>query len=67
MLGHILGSKDASRQLASEAAARTGLDVGILKKMLPAIAAMLMGGLSKQEFCSNPSRGLDRKSLSDRY
>ncbi len=52
ILGHILGSKDASRQLASEAAASTGLDVGILKKMLPAVAAMLMGGLSKQEASS---------------
>ena len=49
ILGHILGSKDASRQLAGEAAAKTGLDAGILKKMLPAVAAMLMGGLSKQE------------------
>lgn len=49
ILGHILGSKDASRQLAGEAAASTGLDAGILKKMLPAVAAMLMGGLSKQE------------------
>jgi hypothetical protein len=49
ILGHILGSKDASRQLAGEASARTGLDSGTLKKMLPAIAAMLMGGLSKQQ------------------
>lgn len=48
ILGHILGSRDASRQLASEAAAQTGLDPALLKKMPPAVAALLMGGLSKQ-------------------
>lgn len=48
ILGHILGSRDASRRLASQAAAQTGLDTDLLKKMLPAVAALLMGGLSKQ-------------------
>ena len=48
ILGHILGSRDASRQLASQAAAQTGLDPALLKKMPPAVAALLMGGLSKQ-------------------
>lgn len=48
ILGHILGSKDASRQVAHQAAANTGLDQGILKKMLPVVAAMAMGGLAKQ-------------------
>ena len=48
ILGHILGSKDASRQVAHQAAANTGLDLGILKKMLPVVAAMSMGGLAKQ-------------------
>ena len=48
ILGHILGSRDASRQVASQAAAQTGLDADLLKKMLPAVAALLMGGLSKQ-------------------
>ena len=54
ILGHILGSKDASRQVAQQAAASTGLDLGILKKMLPVVAAMAMGGLSKQ----SASKGL---------
>lgn len=49
ILGHLLGSKDESRQLASQAAANTGIDAGILKKMLPMVASMVMGGLSKQE------------------
>lgn len=48
ILGHLLGSKDESRQLASRAAASTGIDAGILRKMLPIVASMVMGGLSKQ-------------------
>ncbi|WP_305046638.1 DUF937 domain-containing protein [Geoalkalibacter sp.] len=48
ILGHILGSKDVSRQVATRASEKTGLDPGILKKMLPIVAAMAMGALSKQ-------------------
>lgn len=48
ILGHVLGSKEASRQVASGAAQKTGIDPGILKQMLPIVAAMVMGGLSKQ-------------------
>ena len=48
ILGHLLGSKDMSRQVASHAAQKTGLDTGILKKMPPMVAAMAMGSLSKQ-------------------
>lgn len=48
ILGHLLGSKEASRELAGQAAANTGIDAGILKQMLPVIASMVMGGLSKQ-------------------
>ena len=48
ILGHLLGSKDMSRQVASHAAQKTGLDNGILKQMLPMVAAMAMGSLSKQ-------------------
>ncbi|WP_432823255.1 DUF937 domain-containing protein [Trichloromonas sp.] len=48
ILGHILGSKDVSRQVAARTAEKTGLDTGILKQMLPMVAAMTMGALSKQ-------------------
>ncbi len=48
ILGHILGSKDVSRQVARNAAAQTGIGEDVLKKMLPVIAAMTMGALSKQ-------------------
>jgi hypothetical protein len=48
ILGHILGSKDVSRQVASRAAAQTGIGEGVLKNMLPVVAAMMMGTMSKQ-------------------
>jgi len=48
ILGHVLGSKDASRQVAAEAAAETGIEVGTMKKMLPVFAGMSMGAIKKQ-------------------
>lgn len=48
ILGHILGSKDVSRRVANHAASTTGIDSGLLKKMLPVIATMVMGSMSKQ-------------------
>lgn len=48
ILGHLLGSKDVSRNVATHASGESGLDAGLLKKMLPAIAALAMGSLSKQ-------------------
>lgn len=48
ILGHLFGSKDVSRRVASHAAAQTGLDDTLLKKMLPVIAALVMGSVSKQ-------------------
>ncbi len=48
ILGHVLGSKYVSRNVAGQAAAATGLDSGILKQMLPMVAAAAMGMMSKQ-------------------
>jgi hypothetical protein len=48
ILGHIFGSKDVSRNVASHAAIETGQDTGLIKKMLPMVAATVMGALSKQ-------------------
>ncbi len=48
ILKHILGSKDMSRALADRTARTTGVSSGILKKMLPLIAALVMGSLKKQ-------------------
>ena len=48
ILGHLFGSKDLSRAVAAQAAQATGIGQQILQQMLPAIAAMIMGGLFKQ-------------------
>lgn len=43
VLGEIFGSKDVSRAVAQNAAAESGLDPSLLKRMLPMVA-MLVGG-----------------------
>jgi hypothetical protein len=48
ILGHVLGSKDVSRQVAQQASEKTGIGVDILKKMLPMVATLAMGALSRQ-------------------
>lgn len=48
ILGHIFGSKETSRTLADRTSKTTGISSGILKKMLPLIAALVMGSLKKQ-------------------
>lgn len=48
ILGHLFGSKDVSRAVAGHAAQTTGIGSDILKKMLPLVATMAMGSLSKQ-------------------
>ncbi len=48
ILGHILGSKEVSRSLAQRASERTGIGADILKKMLPLVATLAMGALSRQ-------------------
>ncbi|WP_192179820.1 DUF937 domain-containing protein [Mesorhizobium amorphae] len=48
ILGHLFGSKDLSRAVASQAAQATGLSQQVLQQMLPAMASMMMGGLFKQ-------------------
>lgn len=53
ILGHLLGSKDVSRQVAARASQQTGIDTGILKKMLPIVATMVMGGLAKRSGAAN--------------
>jgi len=47
ILGHLLGSKDASRAVAGRAAERTGLDSGLLKQMLPVLASLAMGAIAR--------------------
>lgn len=48
ILGHILGSKEVSREVAGRAAATTGIGADVLKKMLPMVAALVMGAMSRK-------------------
>lgn len=48
VLGQIFGSKDVSRTVAQDAAAKSGLNPSILKKMLPMLAMLVAGYMAKQ-------------------
>ena len=49
ILGHILGTKDASRAVAAQASTQTGIDPALLKKLLPIAATMVMGAMAKKQ------------------
>ncbi len=49
ILAHLLGSKEASRRVAGSAAESTGVSSSTLKKILPVVATVAMGVLSKQD------------------
>ncbi len=57
ILGHVFGSKDVSRQVAAKASESTGIDSGILKQMLPVLASVAMGAMSKNGFGSAVGAG----------
>ena len=44
----LLGSREATDELANVAAERAGVDVGSVQQFMPALAAMLQGGMQKQ-------------------
>jgi hypothetical protein len=48
VLGQIFGSREVSRTVAGNAATRTGLDPALLKKMLPIVAMLVAGYMSRQ-------------------
>ena len=48
ILGNIFGSKDVSRSVAGSVADVTGLDEGMLKKMLPILTMAVAGYMAKQ-------------------
>ena len=66
ILGKVLGGRDASRGVAEQAAKTTGIDSSIIKQLLPLVATMAMGALSK-ETTDSPIGGrgqsLDMSSL----
>ena len=48
VLNVLIGNKDTSRAIAQRAARASGLDETVLKKMLPVVASMMIGGLQKE-------------------
>jgi len=48
ILGQIFGSKDGSRAVAASAAAKSGVEPSLLKKMLPILAMVAAGYVVKQ-------------------
>lgn len=48
VLGQIFGSKEVSRTVAQNAAATSGVDPSLLKKMLPMLAMLVAGFMAKQ-------------------
>jgi hypothetical protein len=48
VLDQIFGDQDVSRAVAQNAAVQSGVDVALLKKMLPLLAMLLTGFLAKQ-------------------
>lgn len=48
ILGQIFGSKDGSRAVAADAAARSGVEPTLLKRMLPILAMVVAGYVMKQ-------------------
>jgi hypothetical protein len=48
LLRHIFGSKDGSRAVAQNGAAQSGVEVYLLKQMLPMLAMLVAGYLARQ-------------------
>lgn len=48
ILGNLLGSKETSRAVADQAAKQSGLSAGLLKKLLPIAASLIMGFFAKK-------------------
>lgn len=55
VLALLFGSKEVSRAVAAQASAITGIAQQTLVQMLPAVAAMMFGGLQQQAFAANPT------------
>ena len=59
ILGHLFGTKEVSRQVANHVSAKTGIGATILKKMLPVIAALIMGSLARKSTSPDLSRQIE--------
>ncbi|MFO0990386.1 MAG: DUF937 domain-containing protein [Hyphomicrobiales bacterium] len=64
ILEQIFGSKDVSRGVANQAADLSGIGSAVLKKMLPVIAAMIIGNLTKGMMGGGASAPAPRREAS---
>ncbi len=48
VLGQIFGSKEMSRDVATQVSQQTGVGSDVLRQMLPVVATLVMGALAKQ-------------------
>ncbi len=64
ILGHVFGNKEVSRNVASQAAAATGVDNSVIKQLLPLVASAVMGALSKETVNSSALGGVGKLDVS---
>lgn len=57
ILGHIFGNKEVSREVSKTASQASGISSTLLKKMLPVLATIAMGAISKKIFGGNANAG----------
>ena len=62
ILGHVLGSKEASRAVAATVASAVGIENQTVKEMLPLVASMAMGALAKGTQKSTPEPSAEQSS-----
>jgi hypothetical protein len=67
VLGQIFGSPDVSRTVAQHASTQSGLDVSLLKKMLPMLAMLVAGFIARQHGAAQaaPANQADSLGLED--
>lgn len=60
ILGHIFGKKQVSRDVAAQVSKQSGISSTILKKMLPVVASLVMGAISKKVIGGNSAGQVNR-------
>jgi len=63
VLGQIFGSPDVSRTVAQHASTQSGLDVSLLKKMLPMLAMLVGGFIARQHGAAQAAPAAQADSL----
>ncbi len=68
ILGQLFGSKEVSRNVAAQVEQKSGVSSAIIKKMLPVIATMAMGAMTKkvggpQGLVGTAGRGMAMKGI----